>query len=135
MKQSLIKRARSVAIFSLKLKERRAREAEKQAYNLAEQEKVSENVFQKSSHWTIENKSDFLVKGNEPTATWRRTWYDRHRTTHTNWWYSEQQVNWPTSCYGSNSFLWQMILPNNNWSCRWVISIRKEIIHNYCINA
>lgn len=43
MKQSLIKRARSVAIFSLKLKERRAREAEKQAYNLAEQEKVSKN--------------------------------------------------------------------------------------------
>lgn len=42
VKQSLIKRARSVAIFSLKLKERRAREAEKQAYNLAEQEKVSE---------------------------------------------------------------------------------------------
>lgn len=41
VKQSLIKRARSVAIFSLKLKERRAREAEKQAYNLAEQEKVS----------------------------------------------------------------------------------------------
>ncbi|XP_031619035.1 anoctamin-8 isoform X2 [Contarinia nasturtii] len=40
VKQSLIKRARSVAIFSLKLKERRAREAEKQAYNLAEQEKV-----------------------------------------------------------------------------------------------
>lgn len=31
VKQSLIKRARSVAIFSLKLKERRAREAEKQA--------------------------------------------------------------------------------------------------------
>lgn len=30
VKQSLIKRARSVAIFSLKLKERRAREAEKQ---------------------------------------------------------------------------------------------------------
>lgn len=41
VKQSLIKRARSVAIFSLKLKERRAREAEKQAYNLAEQEKVN----------------------------------------------------------------------------------------------
>lgn len=40
VKQSLIKRARSVAIFSLKLKERRAREAEKQALNLAEQEKV-----------------------------------------------------------------------------------------------
>ncbi|XP_055295045.1 anoctamin-8 isoform X2 [Sitodiplosis mosellana] len=40
VKQSLIKRARSVAIFSLKLKERRAREAEKQAYNLAEQEKA-----------------------------------------------------------------------------------------------
>lgn len=40
VKQSLIKRARSVAIFSLKLKERRAREAEKQAINLAEQEKV-----------------------------------------------------------------------------------------------
>lgn len=36
VKQSLIKRARSVAIFSLKLKERRAREAEK----LSEQEKV-----------------------------------------------------------------------------------------------
>lgn len=41
VKQSLIKRARSVAIFSLKLKERRAREAEKQAFNLAEQEKVN----------------------------------------------------------------------------------------------
>lgn len=40
VKQSLIKRARSVAIFSLKLKERRAREAEKHAYDLAEQEKV-----------------------------------------------------------------------------------------------
>lgn len=36
VKQSLIKRARSVAIFSLKLKERRAREAEKQS----EQDKV-----------------------------------------------------------------------------------------------
>lgn len=43
VKQSLIKRARSVAIFSLKLKERRAREAEKQAYNLAETERVSEH--------------------------------------------------------------------------------------------
>lgn len=44
VKQSLIKRARSVAIFSLKLKERRAREAEKQAYDLAEQEKVSLHI-------------------------------------------------------------------------------------------
>lgn len=44
VKQSLIKRARSVAIFSLKLKERRAREAEKQAYNLAEQEKVNTEI-------------------------------------------------------------------------------------------
>lgn len=47
VKQSLIKRARSVAIFSLKLKERRAREAEKQReareereYEIAETEKV-----------------------------------------------------------------------------------------------
>lgn len=40
VKQSLIKRARSVAIFSLKLKERRAREAEKQAYEQAETHKV-----------------------------------------------------------------------------------------------
>lgn len=49
VKQSLIKRARSVAIFSLKLKERRAREAEKQAYNLAEQEKVSLRFYLKIS--------------------------------------------------------------------------------------
>lgn len=40
VKQSLIKRARSVAIFSLKLKERRAREAEKQAQAAAEHAKV-----------------------------------------------------------------------------------------------
>lgn len=41
VKQSLIKRARSVAIFSLKLKERRAREAEKQANLAIETEKVA----------------------------------------------------------------------------------------------
>lgn len=45
VKQSLIKRARSVAIFSLKLKERRARDAEKHAIDLAEQEKVKFNVY------------------------------------------------------------------------------------------
>lgn len=43
VKQSLIKRARSVAIFSLKLKERRAREAEKQAANAAEHAMVIYN--------------------------------------------------------------------------------------------
>lgn len=40
IKQSLVKRARSVAIFSLKLKERRAREAEKQAQHAAEHAKA-----------------------------------------------------------------------------------------------
>lgn len=35
----MVKRARSVAIFSLKLKERRAREAEKQAQHAAEKAK------------------------------------------------------------------------------------------------
>lgn len=35
VKQSLMKRARSVAIFSLKLKERRAREAQEKANKLA----------------------------------------------------------------------------------------------------
>lgn len=43
LKQKLVKSARSVAIFSLKLKERRAREAERQAKEKAEelaQEKV-----------------------------------------------------------------------------------------------
>lgn len=44
VKQSLIKRARSVAIFSLKLKERRARQAEEKAYDSAEMEKVSETI-------------------------------------------------------------------------------------------
>ncbi|XP_037033910.1 anoctamin-8 isoform X2 [Bradysia coprophila] len=41
VKQSLIKRARSVAIFSLKLKERRAREAEKQSLAALEQAKAN----------------------------------------------------------------------------------------------
>lgn len=41
IKQSLVKRARSVAIFSLKLKERRAREAEKQAQAAIDHAKVS----------------------------------------------------------------------------------------------
>jgi hypothetical protein len=44
LKQKLVKSARSVAIFSLKLKERRAREAERVAREKAEeeeQEKVS----------------------------------------------------------------------------------------------
>lgn len=44
LKQKLVKSARSVAIFSLKLKERRAREAERLAKEKAEelaQEKVS----------------------------------------------------------------------------------------------
>lgn len=40
IKQSLVKRARSVAIFSLKLKERRAREAEKQAQHAAAEAKA-----------------------------------------------------------------------------------------------
>lgn len=40
IKQSLVKRARSVAIFSLKLKERRAREAEKQAQAAIDHAKV-----------------------------------------------------------------------------------------------
>ena len=37
----MVKRARSVAIFSLKLKERRAREAEKQAQAALEESKVT----------------------------------------------------------------------------------------------
>lgn len=41
LKQSLVKRARSVAIFSLKLKERRQREAEKAAQAAIEHAKVS----------------------------------------------------------------------------------------------
>lgn len=41
IKQSLVKRARSVAIFSLKLKERRQREAEKAAQAAIEHAKVS----------------------------------------------------------------------------------------------
>lgn len=36
LKQKLVKSARSVAIFSLKLKERRAREAERQAQEVAD---------------------------------------------------------------------------------------------------
>lgn len=59
VKQSLIKRARSVAIFSLKLKERRAREAEKQAYNLAEQEKVNISRWNYRRH---KKKSHGVVK-------------------------------------------------------------------------
>lgn len=42
IKQSLVKRARSVAIFSLKLKERRQREAEKAAIAAIEHAKVSD---------------------------------------------------------------------------------------------
>uniref|UniRef100_A0A1B0D023 Anoctamin n=1 Tax=Phlebotomus papatasi TaxID=29031 RepID=A0A1B0D023_PHLPP len=44
LKQSLIKRARSVAVFSLKLKERRAREAEKAALAAVEHAKVVASV-------------------------------------------------------------------------------------------
>ncbi|XP_059612649.1 anoctamin-8 isoform X2 [Phlebotomus argentipes] len=44
IKQSLVKRARSVAIFSLKLKERRAREAEKAALAAVEHAKVVAQV-------------------------------------------------------------------------------------------
>ncbi|XP_055687330.1 anoctamin-8 isoform X1 [Lutzomyia longipalpis] len=44
LKQSLVKRARSVAIFSLKLKERRAREAEKAAQAAVEHAKVVAQV-------------------------------------------------------------------------------------------
>lgn len=40
LKQSLVKRARSVAIFSLKLKERRQKEAEKVAAMAVEHAKV-----------------------------------------------------------------------------------------------
>lgn len=42
IKQSLVKRARSVAIFSLKLKERRQREAEKAAQAAIEHAKVKD---------------------------------------------------------------------------------------------
>lgn len=59
VKQSLVKRARSVAIFSLKLKERRAKEAEKAAAN--SEPKVSFNAFNKacviSRLFYIHNKS------------------------------------------------------------------------------
>jgi anoctamin-8 len=41
LKQKLVKSARSVAIFSLKLKERRAREAERQAQEKLEDARVS----------------------------------------------------------------------------------------------
>lgn len=45
VKQSLIKRARSVAIFSLKLKERRAKEAEKMSLAALEHAKVITCAF------------------------------------------------------------------------------------------
>lgn len=108
VKQSLIKRARSVAIFSLKLKERRAREAEKHAYEAAETEKVCYERFvlllNKNDKFVLKLKkkhqspvsnirsffwSNFLfliliflfVKGYESTATRWRARYAWHRTT------------------------------------------------------
>lgn len=59
LKQSLVKRARSVAIFSLKLKERRQREAEKAAQAAIEHAKVQfvhEVIYmlQKSKTWTFQ---------------------------------------------------------------------------------
>lgn len=45
VKQSLIKRARSVAIFSLKLKERRAKEAEKLSLAAIEHAKVGYSML------------------------------------------------------------------------------------------
>lgn len=69
VKQSLIKRARSVAIFSLKLKERRAREAEKQAFNLAEQEKVNRRAFSfVSALEKNTNYSVFFLSKAEPST-------------------------------------------------------------------
>lgn len=47
LKQKLVKSARSVAIFSLKLKERRQREAEKAAAIAVEHAKVREIIIQK----------------------------------------------------------------------------------------
>lgn len=47
LKQKLVKSARSVAIFSLKLKERRQREAEKAAAIAVEHAKVREKVILK----------------------------------------------------------------------------------------
>lgn len=55
LKQKLVKSARSVAIFSLKLKERRAREAERMAKEKAEEEaeeKVSQDDKLINSIWT-----------------------------------------------------------------------------------
>lgn len=48
LKQKLVKSARSVAIFSLKLKERRQREAEKAAAIAVEHAKVSVNKFKQN---------------------------------------------------------------------------------------
>lgn len=52
LKQKLVKSARSVAIFSLKLKERRAREAERIAKEKAE-ELAQEKVRRFKNVWTI----------------------------------------------------------------------------------
>jgi hypothetical protein len=56
LKQKLVKSARSVAIFSLKLKERRAREAERVAKEKAEEEAQEKVRFLISS-----NKQNLII--------------------------------------------------------------------------
>lgn len=72
VKQSLIKRARSVAIFSLKLKERRAREAEKQALAAAEHAKVSFKTFSNDYLFDSTITIDLLIIGHKSSSARRR---------------------------------------------------------------
>lgn len=97
VKQSLIKRARSVAIFSLKLKERRAREAEKQAYNLAEQEKVNSICWATIRLFAINwpryqpQNIQFRITGAKSSTRWRWIRYDWHWAAYSNRWYTTEQ--------------------------------------------